>query len=91
VVLLLLLLLLLYCRTPFNRRVAEVEGVQLAYIDRRIAGMRGDAATDAKHARLAAAVLLDMVVCDASCVYNLEDAWGQSNSLTKAGARPQKQ
>jgi hypothetical protein len=63
-----------------------VEGVQLAYIDRRIAGMRGDAASDAKHARLAAAVLLDMVVCDASCVHNLEDAWGQPNSLTKAGA-----
>jgi hypothetical protein len=63
-----------------------VEGVQLAYIDRRIAGMRGDAATDAKHARLAAAVLLDMVVCDASCVHNLEDAWGQPNCLTKAGA-----
>jgi hypothetical protein len=59
--------------------------VQLSYIDRRIAGMRGDAAMDAKHARLAGAMLLDMVVCDASCVHTLESAWGQPNGLTKAG------
>uniref|UniRef100_A0A383VNY9 DNA-directed DNA polymerase n=1 Tax=Tetradesmus obliquus TaxID=3088 RepID=A0A383VNY9_TETOB len=71
--------------TAAHKRVADVEGVQLSYIDRRIAGMRGDAATDAKHARLAGAVLLDMVVGDASCVHSLEGAWGQPNGLTKAG------
>ncbi|KAF6260432.1 hypothetical protein COO60DRAFT_891418 [Scenedesmus sp. NREL 46B-D3] len=71
--------------TAAHRRVAEVEGVQLSYIDRRIAGMRGDAATDSKHARLAGAMLLDMVVGNAGCVHHLEDAWGQPDSITKAG------
>jgi hypothetical protein len=55
------------------------------YIDRRLAGLRGDAATDARHARLAAALLLDWLIADAACVHQLEQAWGKPDTLTKSG------
>lgn len=67
------------------RRVAELEGLDRCYVDRRIAGLCGNVISDAQHGRLAAAVLLDRLVADASCIHALEDAWGQPNTLTKAG------
>lgn len=65
--------------------MAEVEGIDMTYIERRLAGLRGDAATDARHARFAAALLLDWLIADAGCVHQLEQAWGQPDTLTKNG------
>jgi len=67
------------------RRVAEVEGLEQLYIDRRMAGLRGDAISDAQHGRFAAAVLLDRLVADISSMHALEQAWGKPSTLTKGG------
>lgn len=60
--------------------------MQQSYLDRRLAGMRGSRDVDAKHARLAAAWLMDQVVADAGRLQALEAAWGQADSLTQRGA-----
>eukprot|EP00878_Enallax_costatus_P013713 GHUV01014342.1.p1 GENE.GHUV01014342.1~~GHUV01014342.1.p1 ORF type:complete len:1302 (+),score=516.71 GHUV01014342.1:511-3906(+) len=71
--------------TAQHRLIASTEQIDIAYIQRRCGGMRGDAATDARHARFAAAMLLDLVVSDASCVLEVESTWGKRDSLTKMG------
>lgn len=68
-----------------GRRVAEIEGLDVLYIDRRMGGLRGNAISDAQHGRFAAAVLLDRLVTDASSIHGLEQAWGKANTLTKGG------
>lgn len=67
------------------RLIAATERIDVAYIQRRCGGMLGEAAADARHARFAAAMLLDLVVRDASCVLEVENAWGKRDSLTKMG------
>ncbi len=51
-------------------------------INRR--GWRGDAATDAKHARMSVAVLLCMLIQDSSAGL-LEEEWGGEKRLTDRG------
>lgn len=65
--------------------MAELEGIEQSYITKRMAGLRGNAVSDAQHGRFAAAVLLDRLIADANAIHGLELDWGQPNSLTKAG------
>lgn len=67
------------------RRIAKAEQVELSYIQRRCGGVRGDPLVEARHARFAAAMLLDLLVDDASCVMHVEKTWGKPDSLTKMG------
>jgi hypothetical protein len=69
------------------RRVAEVEGLDESYIDRRIAGIRGDPISNKQHGRFAAAVLLDALVAHASSMQALEAAWGEPKTLTDKGVQ----
>jgi hypothetical protein len=65
--------------------VAEVEGIDMEYIHRRVAGRPGNAISDEQHGRFAAAVLLDRVVTDVNSMRALEQAWGKAEGLTKQG------
>lgn len=75
-------LMLLQC---LHRRVAEVEGIDLLYIERRLGGQRANTVNDDQLARFAAAVLLDWVVQDVNQSQQLVQAWGKPQTLTKAG------
>lgn len=68
-----------------RRRVAEIEGIDSLYVDRRMAGLSGNTISDEQHGRFAAAVLLDWLVADHNSIHTLEKAWGQQNTLTRSG------